>query len=162
MKQAKIELPEIKLIGLTARTSDAHEADPLKGKIFPIVQTYFHQTLFDKIPNRKTPGTTYCAYTEYENEGRTGYTYFIGEEVSEFERLPEQFSKLVISPQTYIKFTNGPGAMPNVRAEVWQTVSQMSPTELGGTRRYTTDFEIYDERAHDHENIVFDTYVSIE
>ena len=38
----------------------------------------------------------------------------------------------------------------------------MSPRELGGKRKYETDFEIYDERATDHQNIVLDLYIGIQ
>ena len=51
--------------------------------------------------------------------------------------------------------------MPTARAstkEIWK----MSAAELGGKRRYQTDFEIYDERAADHQNIVLDIFVGIE
>ncbi len=46
--------------------------------------------------------------------------------------------------------------------EAWQKIWKMSPQTLGGKRRYQTDFEIYDERAVDHQNVILDLYIGIE
>ncbi|HSW86195.1 MAG TPA: effector binding domain-containing protein [Rhabdochlamydiaceae bacterium] len=163
MQQTSIAKPEIKLVGICVQTSYQQESDKMKGNIFPCVQRYFHQALFEKIPHRTKPGTTFCAYTDYENDYKGAYTYFIGEEVSSFDTsLPEGFEKLIIPEQQYAKFTTNPAPMPDVIVNAWQTILEMPPTKLGGKRRYQTDFEIYDERAADHQNIVLDLYVGIE
>jgi predicted transcriptional regulator YdeE len=52
--------------------------------------------------------------------------------------------------------------MPDVVVKTWESIWKMSPVELGGKRRYAADFEIYDERAADHQNIVLDVFVGIE
>jgi predicted transcriptional regulator YdeE len=161
MKKTNIQLSEIKLIGITARTTNAAEANWAVGKIFPTVQRYFHGQLAEKILHRKAPGTTFCAYMEYESDWTGEYTYFIGEEVTSFEIVPEGFETHIIPAQNYIKFTNGPAPMPEVVAEPWKKIWQMSPTELGGIRSYHTDFEIYDERASDHQNVVLDICIGI-
>jgi len=51
--------------------------------------------------------------------------------------------------------------MPDVVREPWYKIWQMTPDELGGTRRYLADFEIYDERAQDHEKLVLDIYIGV-
>lgn len=163
MQRESISKPEIKLVGISVRTSYAQEMDKMKGNIFPCVQKYFHGALFEKIPNRKKPGTTFCVYTNYETDYRGAYTYFVGEEVSSFDySLPEGFQKLVIPSQQYVKFTTNPAPLPDVIVNAWKKISGMSSKELGGERCYKTDFEIYDERAADHQNIVLDLYVGIE
>ncbi len=86
---------------------------------------------------------------------------FIGEEVSDLSSVPDDFETLMIPAQAYTKFTNGPGAMPQVVREPWFKIWETSPQELGGTRSYLTDFEIYDERAADHEKIVLDIYTGL-
>ena len=163
MQQTTTERPEIALVGIRVRTSYQQELDKIGGKIFPCVQRYFHGALFEKIPNRKNPGTTFCAYTDYESDYRGAYTYFIGEEVNSCEDvLPEGFCRLNIPRQHYAKFTTGPAPMPDVIVSAWKAIWEMSPRELGGKRRYQTDFEIYDERAMDHNRIVLDLYIGIE
>ncbi len=162
MQKHSTTLPEMTLVGISVRTSNQQEFDKMKGKIFPCVQRYFHGALFNKIPHRKRPGTTICAYTDYESDYTGDYTYFIGEEVSSLDHpLPEGFQTLVIPRQQYAKFTTNSGPMPDVCVNAWQGIWKMSPKELGGKRRYATDFEVYDERASDHHNIVLDIYIGI-
>lgn len=162
MQKEQITRPEIKLVGINVRTNNKQEADKIKGKIFPCIQRYFHEGLANKIANRKNPNTTFCAYTDYESDHTGDYTYFIGEEVSSFTSLPEGFQKLVIPQQHYVKFTTGPGPMPEVIVNAWNEIWEMTHKELGGERSYKTDFEIYDERATDHQNIVLDLYIGIQ
>lgn len=150
MKKVVTEKPEIKLVGISLRTNNEQEKDKLKGKIFPCIQKYFYERLFDKIPFRKNPGTTFCAYTDYESDYRGDYTYLIGEEVSSFQSpLPDGFSSINISKQHYTKFTTEKDAIPNVIINAWNEIWKMSPNEMGGIRTYKTDFEVYDERAKD-------------
>ena len=161
MQKSLIELPEMRLVGITARTNNKTEADKMKGKIWPCVQRYFHQQLFDQIQNRKKPGITICAYTEYESDYTGDYTYFIGEEVTSHTDIPEGFDKLLIPAQNYAKFTTGPDAMPDVLIKAWNQIWTMTPKDFGGKRNYHTDFELYDERAQDHQKVVLDIFIGL-
>jgi predicted transcriptional regulator YdeE len=51
--------------------------------------------------------------------------------------------------------------MPDVIVNAWKEIWEMSSKQLCGDRSYKTDFEIYDERAADHQNIVLDLYIGI-
>lgn len=162
MDQVLINRAEIKLVGISVRTSYQQELDKMGGKIFPCVQRYFHQALFDSIPNRKKPGTTFCAYTDYDSDYKGAYTYFIGEEVNTYDpSVPGSFQTLTIPAQRYAKFTTQPAPMPDIIVNAWNEIWKMTPKELGGNRNYQTDFEIYDERATDHQNIILDLYIGI-
>jgi predicted transcriptional regulator YdeE len=162
MRKESVTMPEISLVGICVRTSYEQELDKMKGNIFPCVQRYFHEGLAEKIQNRKQPGTTFCAYTDYETDYTGSYTYFIGEEVTSFDiPLLKGFQKLVIPKQSYIKFTTNPAPMPDVVVNAWKEIWKMPAKQLGGQRHYRTDFEIYDERASDHQNVVLDLYIGI-
>lgn len=52
--------------------------------------------------------------------------------------------------------------MPDVIVNAWKEIWKMPSKQLGGHRSYKTDFEIYDERASDHQNIILDLYIGIE
>lgn len=162
MKKVQTHQAEKKIIGIKTRTNNQLEINSLEGKIFPIVKQYFHQNIAATIPNRIHPDTTFCIYTDYESDYHGDYTYFIGEEVDSFESIPDSLETLIIPAQSYIKFTNGPGSMPDVVQKPWQQIWQMSPEVLGGIRSYIADFEIYDERSQDHQNIVLDIYIGIQ
>ncbi|MDF3047018.1 MAG: putative transcription activator [Candidatus Midichloriaceae bacterium] len=162
MKKTFTELPEIKLVGITCRTSNASEMNPLTAKIGQMIQKYQDEGIASKIPNLKNPVATYCVYTEYENDFNGEYTYFIGAEVSSFDEVPSDLCKLTIKNQRYAKFTNGPAPMPGVCIDMWQSIWAMNSEELGGKRKYSADFEVYDERAYDLNNATLDIYIALE
>jgi predicted transcriptional regulator YdeE len=161
MKKTILNVEEIRLIGLKVRTNNQNEFNPETAKIGACVTKYFQDQSGDKIPRRKNPGTTLCAYTDYESDLKGDYTYFIGEEVNATDNIPDGLDLLLIPAQTYVKFTTEPGPMPQVDIDAWQKIWSMSSDELGGTRSYKTDFEVYDERAHDPQNTVVDVYIGI-
>ncbi len=162
MQKTTIILPVIHLAGITTRTNNKNELEGKNGKILACIQKYFGESLSEKIPSRKNPGTTYCVYSEYESDFNGEYNYFIGEEVSSFDSIPSGLKTMIIPAQSYIKFTNGPGPMPNVVQEAWHQIWRMSPEDLGGKRNYVADFEVYDKRASDQRNVVLDIYIGIQ
>lgn len=162
LQKESIALPEIKLVGISVRTNNEKEQDKMKGNIFPCVVKYFHSNLAASISHRVHPGTTYCSYTDYESDYTGDYTYFIGEEVSMFpDPLPEGLETHVIPKQYYTKFTTPSGPMPDVLVNAWNAIWRMSEPQIGGKRNYQTDFEIYDERSVDHNNLIIDLYIGI-
>ena len=161
MQKTVVQLPQIKLIGITARTNNEAEKDLLTVKISPTVQRYFREALPEKIPHRKTPGVTYIVYTQYESDFSGDYTCFIGEVVTFFEEATPGFEQLLIPAQDYIKFTCGPDKMPDVCIHAWQQIWSMTPALLGGKRSYMADFEVYDERSADPKHTILDIYIGI-
>ena len=161
MQKITVNLPEIKLVGIKCRTNNKSEQDTNSAKIGSTIQRYFQSSIAEKITNSINPNTTYCVYAEYDSDHNGNYTYFVGEKVSAFSNTPEGIFELIIPAQVYIKFTNGPGAMPNVCISVWQKIWSMTSREFGGARSYLADFEIYDSRAVDPNNTVIDVYVGI-
>lgn len=163
MNQTIDHLQEIKLIGITCRTNNKQlfEADIETNKVASLVHHYVHTQVFDKIPHRKNPGTTYCVYTQYESNEHGDFTYFIGETVDSFDNLPEGLETLTIPAQKYAKFTDGPSKMPEVCIGIWQHIWGLNPQDFGGERGYIADFELYDERSYDHNNATLDIYIGI-
>ena len=161
MKKSNESLNAIKLVGITARTSNSLEANPETAKIGQTVGNYFENNLSQKIVNRVKPGTTYCAYAEYETDENSQYTYFVGEEVDSLKEIPDGFETLIIPPSNYTKFECGPGGMPAVCIDAWKKIWKMQEADFGGMRTYITDFEIYDERAKDYGNAILDIYIGV-
>jgi predicted transcriptional regulator YdeE len=161
MQKVTAKLPEIKLLGIKCRTNNLLEQDPNNAKIGATIQKFFQNSIAEKIPNRCNPHTTYCTYSEYDSDHNGNYTYFIGEEVTAFSATPEGMFELIIPAQGYVKFTNGPGVMPEVCINVWQKIWQMTAKEFGSARSYLADFEVYDSRAVDPNNTVLDVYVGV-
>ncbi|MGR3951815.1 MAG: GyrI-like domain-containing protein [Chlamydia sp.] len=162
--QRVVELrSELKLVGITTRTSNAQlfENGSATNPITNTIQKYFQENLPEKIKNRKNPGTTLCVYTDYESDFQGAYTYFIGAAVICFDDVDKEFETLTIPAQNYAKFTNQPGPMPHVCVDMWKKIWNIDEGALGGKRAYIADFEMYDERSADFNNAVLDIYIGI-
>jgi predicted transcriptional regulator YdeE len=163
MEHSIIKLDEIQLMGLKVRTSHEEEQDEYNGKMFPLIKRYFHDKVFDMIPERSKPGVNYCIFTDRESRDKGAFTYFVGEAVSSLDEIPEGLETLTIPAQKYAKITSASGSFPEVRTDTWKAINEMSIDRLGGDRSYHTDFEVYDQRAADHSGkIVMDIFVGIE
>lgn len=161
MQKEFVSKPEIKLIGLTARTNNQDEMNPETSKIAELAGQFWSQQLGSQIPNRKNPGVTLSVYTEYASNEHGDYTYFIGEEVSSFDDIPAAFQSLTIPATQYQKFTTSPGKMPEVVIHAWQEIWKMSANDFGGARAYVADFEVYDQRAMDPANASLDIFIGV-
>ena len=171
MKKELTSKQEIKLVGLTARTNNSSEMNPLTAKIGAVASSYWSQNVARQIANRKNPGVTLSVYTDYEGDEHGDYTYFIGEEVNSFfigeevnsfDDTPSGLQELIIPAAKYQKFTTPEGAMPQVVISAWQEIWKMSPDDFGGKRAYRADFELYDQRASDPAYTSLDIYIGIE
>ena len=131
MNKTTQQLAEIKLVGITARTSNAREVNPDTAKIVATLQKFFGNGMQAQIPGRKNPGRVFAVYTHYESDEHGDYTYFLGEEVKDFKSIPQGFESLTIPGQTYMKFTSDPGPMPAVCIDMWQNIWKMEASDLG-------------------------------
>jgi len=162
MKKEIIEMTTpIKLIGLTARTSNADEFNPNTGKIGSVIGHYWQQGLADKILHQIQPGVTLAVYANYASDFNGPYDYFYGNKVSTLNEVPKELATLIIPAGKYVKFTTESGPMPEVVIHAWQQIWKMTAGDLGGERAYKADFEVYDERAQDNKNAVVDIYIGI-
>lgn len=161
MKKEFIQRGEIKLVGLTTRTNNHNEMNAATGKIGGVINEFFSNQLASKIMDRKNPGVTLSVYTEYASDEHGEYTYFFGEEVSDFNHIPEGLQTLIIPTAQYQKFTTPAGKMPDIVIQAWQAIWKMTPEDFSGTRAYQADFEVYDQRSQDPENAVVDIYIGI-
>ena len=113
--------------------------------------------------HRTHPGISYALYTGYESDHQGPYTYLFGEAVAidADQKPPQGFTAHQITPQTYAVITVGPGPMPLLVVQAWQSIWQMSDQELGGQRAYVADFERYDARAANPAHAIVDIYVGL-
>src|SRR3954468_24855632 len=58
-------------------------------------------------------------------------------------------------------FTTERGPGPKVVPETWRRINSLPKSSVGGDRLYQADFEVYDQRAADPQNLQADVYVGI-
>jgi predicted transcriptional regulator YdeE len=162
MQKQSTKLPEITLVGITARTNNKNEMNPETSKIGALAGAYWNKQIANAIQHRTNPGVTYSIYTDYESDENGDYTYFIGEVVDTTENQDlSQFKTITIPQSDYQKFTTDAGKMPDVVISAWQKIWGMNQNDFAGGRKYIADFEVYDQRAIDPNNTVVDIYIGI-
>jgi len=163
MEKEKVKLDSIALIGVTTRTNNKNEMIPGKSKIGALAGNYWSSKLADEFKARSDPYVTYAVYTEYESDEHGDYTYFIGEKVKSLDsQNHSKFKPLIVPKGTYQKFTTKSGKMPDIVIASWQEIWKMTQDDFGGKRNYIADFEVYDKRSSDPNNMVIDIYIGIE
>lgn len=161
MEKAHIQFPETKLMGIQVRTHYQSELNPMTSKIVPCVQRYWLEGIANQLVNRTYPGRLFAVYTDYESHQMGAYTYFLGEEVSSFETVPEGLSTLVLPKGSYTRFTTLAAPLPHGVVDAWYNITQMNAEDMGGDRRFHSDFEIYDERSANPMSAIVDVYVGV-
>ena len=108
------------------------------------------------IPNKTK--ATFRFYSNYESDETGTYTFTIGTTVSSLEDVPENMTTLTIPAATYAVFTTRKGPVAEVVCEAWEYIWQWSKENK---RAFTTDFELYDERALDPNHAQLDIYIAL-
>jgi predicted transcriptional regulator YdeE len=151
----------MKVVGIETRTTNKDEIGSETAKIPLLWQRFFQENMSEKIPNKVPSGPILAVYTEYESNEHGPYTVLIGYEVSSIEAIPQGLTAKVLPESTYAVFTTQTGPVAAVIGQAWKDIWQMSPAQLGGSRRFTADFEVYDERSRDQEHTTVDIYLAI-
>ena len=152
-----VEQPGFTVIGIAARTSNAREisAERIIGKQWDRVM---QEGLIEKIPN-KADQDIVAVYTDYASDKDGEYTYLLGARVTSDAEVPEGMVAKKIPPGRFAVFTSEKGPGPKVVPDTWMKINSLPKSAVD--RVYRADYEIYDERAMDPQNLVMDVYVGI-
>ena len=154
-----VQQPEFIVAGIAARTSNAKEmtADGVIGKQWARLM---QEDVLAKIPE-KADASIVAVYTDYASDKDGEYTYLLGARVTSDTALPGGITGKKISAGKFAVFTTEKGPGPKVVPEAWMRINSLSKSALGGDRTYRADYEIYDERARDPQNLQAEVYVGI-
>lgn len=155
-----VEKPEIRLVGVSTRTTNQVEVGP-NGLIPGLWGTYYSSNLFSQA-GIKTSEPLYSLYTDYESDASGAYTVVIGHEVDEeaSSQPDDKLSYAVIPASKYLVFTAEKGPMNEVVPEVWREIwayFEKSP----GLRTYTGDYELYPSRNLDPDGSEVQVYIAV-
>ena len=154
-----VNQPEFTVIGIAARTSNAREMGG-QGQIGTCWTRLFQEDLLAKIAN-KADSSIVALYTDYVSDKNGEYTYVLGARVNSSADVPEGMVAKEVSSGRYAVFTTEKGPGPKVVPEAWMRINSLPRSAVGGDRVYRTDFEIYDQRAADPQNLQADIYIGI-
>ena len=159
MSPRVIEHDAFKVIGISARTSNAKEVTS-DGAIGKLWGRLFQEGLLAKIPN-KADQNIVAVYTDYASDHNGEYTYILGARVTSDADVPAGMVATKIPAGKFAVFTSEKGPAPKVVPAVWVKINSLPQDAVGADRQYKSDFEIYDERAMDPGNLQMDVYIGI-
>jgi CubicO group peptidase (beta-lactamase class C family)/predicted transcriptional regulator YdeE len=159
MNPKVLEQDGFTVVGIAGRTSNAKEmtSDGIIGKQWARI---FQEGVIEKIPN-KTDHDIIAVYTDYAGDYNGEYTYLLGARVSSDANVPAGMVAKKIPSGKFAVFISEKGPAPKVVPDTWMKIDSLPKTAVGGDRVYRADYEIYDERARDPENLQVDVYVGI-
>lgn len=124
--------------GLSTRTDNATEMDPIKGKIGALWQTFDETVPVDY----KNGERVYGVYSDYESDHTGQFTVLAGFDGVSFPSSSNLESK-TISEGNYLVFKYK-GEMPQIAIDAWTEVwNYFSQGKVEHQRLYSTDFEFY-------------------
>ena len=118
-------------------------------------QTFFTQGVYEKIEN-KVNGKTIGLYTDYEKDYTKPYNFMVCTEVSKQSENAENRVVKIIPKGKYAKFVIH-GDVQNAVGKAWGEIWNMDLN-----RKYTCDFEEYQNNSSDMQNQEIHIYIAIE
>lgn len=148
MKYEIVELEEKIIEGIEIKTTnqDGKSMQDI-GKTW---QKLFAEGIYEKIQN-KVNNKTIGLYTEYEGDYTKPYTFVAGAEVGE-----KKNDYKIIKKGKYAKFVII-GDVQNSVGQAWQEIWNMNLK-----RKYTCDFEEYQNNQEDMQNQEIHIYIALE
>ena len=148
-----MHLSGFRLIGLKLPHKTTNENNQANVDCGNLWQKFEKDNVFEKVPD-KLSNEVFAVYYEYDKDETKPYSYFIGCKAGEDATVPEGLSEINIPAQDYIKITAS-GVMTGCVAEAWKMIWESKPD-----RKYTFDFEVYDERSQDWNRAEVDIFLS--
>lgn len=149
------QIENFKIIGIETETTNENgkSAEDL-GKLW---EQFYSENIPSKIPN-KISNEIYSIYTDYESDFKGKYKTIIGQKVNSLNEVPKGLIGREISGGKYRKFV-AKGQMPNAIVESWKEI-WAKDKELN--RKYTVDFEVYNENSQKGERSEVEIFIACE
>ena len=149
----KIHLPDFTLAGIQLDHPTLNANGQSMKDCGYLWERFTKESIASRI-DEKFSDVIYAVYYNYSGDHNDPYHYFLGCQVPESTVAGEGLSILNIAGAHYTRIT-ARGKMPDCVANAWTKIwkSKMQ-------RAYIADFEVYDERASNWENVEVDIFLS--
>ncbi|MBB2950736.1 GyrI-like domain-containing protein [Sphingobacterium sp. JUb56] len=149
----KITTEPFKLIGISIRTTN--ENNLAATDITDLWNRFIKENVLEAIPN-KIDDTIYSVYTNYVSDHTEPYTAVLGCKVKNLSTIPEGMIGKSIEGGKYLKLTAKGNLMMGLIVNKWQEI-----WNLDLDRAFTTDFEIFGEKALDPTDAEIDFFIAV-
>ena len=151
----KVEIKEIKLIGLSLKTKTTNTNGQSGIDCGNLWQKFEKGKYAEIIPNKQS-NEIFGVYHQYEGDNTKPFSYFVGCKVEPDTEVSQGLESLIIPKGTYYKI-NAKGKIPDCVVNTWKEIWTSDIP-----RTHQIDFEVYDERSKDWNDAEVDVYLSIE
>ncbi|AZA76991.1 AraC family transcriptional regulator [Chryseobacterium sp. G0186] len=152
MKNVKVE--PFKVIGIAVRTTNE---DNQAAKDIPVLwEKFMSENILNTIPN-KIDTIIYSIYTDYEKDHTKPYTTILGCKVENLDHIPEGMVGKSFEGGEYVKFTVKGNLSEGLVINEWIKIWNM---DLG--RTFTSDFEMYGEKAQNPVDAEVDILIAVQ
>jgi predicted transcriptional regulator YdeE len=142
------------ITGIGIRTSN--QPGMAEKDIPQLWNKFLSEKIAEQIPG-KTSNDIYSVYTAYEKDYTRPYTTILGCRVEDTAPVPDGFTKITIQAGNYQLYTAKGKLEDGIVFREWTGIWNSSVK-----RSYTTDFEVYGEKAQNPSNAEVDIFVAIE
>jgi predicted transcriptional regulator YdeE len=150
MDNQKIE--SFRIIGISIRTTNQNEQS---SRDIPALWNKFTtERVAEKIANR-IDDTIYCMYTEYEKDYTLPYTTILGCRVDNVDTIPDGLVAAAIEEGVYVKYVAKGNLLNGIVYDTWMKIWNSTIK-----RAYTSDFEVYGQRAQNPSNAEVEIFIS--
>ncbi len=150
---SQITVEPFYVVGITVRTSNQ---DGQAARDIPALwERWMANNLAEQIPG-KMNADVYSVYTDYEKDYTAPYTTLLGCRVADLSAVPEGMTGITVGGGNYTVFTAEGALSDGIVIKEWMTI-----WNSGLSRRYTTDFEVYGEKAMNPANAQVDIYIAV-
>jgi len=147
------KLNEFYVVGIAVRTTNENGQSGID--IPKLWETFMKENILDQIPN-KVSSAIYCLYTDYEKDHTKPYTTLLGCSVANLRDIPKNLIGKTVEEADYTKFIAkgnlASGVVYNEWLKIWD-----APL----SRAFTTDFEVYGEKAQNSEDAEVDIFIAV-
>jgi predicted transcriptional regulator YdeE len=151
---------ELFIVGIEARTTAAKEMSA-QGVIPQQWQKFMQEGVLQKIPN-KADQNIYAVVTDFADKRYGEYSVVIGARVTDKSQVPAGLVLKTIPADKYAIFQTDKGPARQVVPAAWQKIADSEDKgELGFTRTYKADYELFDGQAMDPQNLQAELHVGV-
>jgi predicted transcriptional regulator YdeE len=148
-----MNIQNFSIIGISVRTTNENKQS---AKDIPALwNKLLSEEVLNKIPNKISKDIV-CVYTDYEKDHTKPYTTILGAIVAHLDSVPEGMTGKTIEGINYEKFTAKGNLAEGIVIKEWIKIWNSDLERI-----FTSDFEIYGEKAQNPENAEVDIFIAI-
>lgn len=149
-----LQVDSFNLIGISVKTSN-NDYDKLNADMGGLWNRFMSENIMGKIPG-KISNDIYCLYTDYEGDYTLPYSAILGCRVENLDNIPDNLVGKFVSGGKYTKSVAKGNIFQGIVYDAWKKIWTMDTP-----RSYSTDFEVYGEKAQNPENAEVEIFVAI-